>query len=222
MRTALIAALLCAASLFLRYACAQQGDAVTNQLTVLRAKAEQGEAHSQCELGLAFYSGQFGAAANDVEAVKWFRKAAEQNDPAAQSNLGVCYANGQGVEKDDAEAVKFYREAAERNNAPAQYNLGNTYFRGQGVETDEVEGAKWLRKAAEQNFADAQYKFALCLEFGRGLPKDDVEACRWYLLASGHGVSQAKRNLAMLELRLSREEVAEGRRRAHDWLERQK
>ena len=31
-----------------------------------------------------------------VEAVKWYRKAAEQNYAEAQFNLGLCYENGQG------------------------------------------------------------------------------------------------------------------------------
>ena len=59
-----------------------------------------------------------------MEAVKWYRKAAEQNFAEAQYNLGVCYDNGQGVAKDYAEAVKWYRKAAEQNHAQAQYNLG--------------------------------------------------------------------------------------------------
>jgi TPR repeat protein len=65
-----------------------------------------------------------GVAKDEVEAVKWYRKAAEQNDAEAQYNLGLCYANGQGVAKDEAEAVKWYRKAAEQNDADAQYNLG--------------------------------------------------------------------------------------------------
>ena len=59
--------------------------------------------------------------------MKWYRKAAEQNDAMAQYNLGCCYANGQGVAKDEVEAVKWYRKAAEQNNAMAQYNLGICY-----------------------------------------------------------------------------------------------
>ena len=57
------------------------------------------------------------------EAVKWYRKAAEQNDAEAQNDLGACYANGQGVAKDEAEAVKWYRKAAEQNYA-GSINLG--------------------------------------------------------------------------------------------------
>ena len=62
----------------------------------------------------ATHNGQ-GVAKDEVEAVKWYRKAAEQNDADAQNNLGVCYANGQGVAKDEVEAVKWYRKAAEQN-----------------------------------------------------------------------------------------------------------
>ena len=35
-----------------------------------------------------------------AEAVKWYRKAAEQGDKDAQHNLGVCYEYGEGVEQD--------------------------------------------------------------------------------------------------------------------------
>jgi hypothetical protein len=43
---------------------------------------------------------------DDAEAVKWFRKAADQGDPYAQFNLGNMYAEARGVPQDDAETVK--------------------------------------------------------------------------------------------------------------------
>ena len=51
-----------------------------------------------------------------MEAVKWWRKAAEQNDADAQSDLAVCYAKGQGVAKNEAQAYKWVRLAAARGN----------------------------------------------------------------------------------------------------------
>ena len=54
----------------------------------VRAKAEKGGPKAQNELGEALYLGKLGVTRNPAEAVKWFRKAAEQNHPAAQSNLG--------------------------------------------------------------------------------------------------------------------------------------
>ena len=61
---------------------------------------------------------------DDAEAVRLYRLAADQGHADAQYNLGVMYANGQGVAQDDAEAVRLYRLAADQGDADAQYNLG--------------------------------------------------------------------------------------------------
>jgi len=52
-----------------------------------------------------------------AEAVKWYRLAAEQGDAAAQFNLGVMYAMGQGVPQDYVEAHKCFNLAASRFSA---------------------------------------------------------------------------------------------------------
>ena len=41
-----------------------------------------------------------GVAEDDREAVKWYRRAAEQGDASAQLNLGFMYSNGEGVAQD--------------------------------------------------------------------------------------------------------------------------
>jgi TPR repeat protein len=86
---------------------AQQNEADRKVLAEIRAGADKGDAKARYELGRAFFSGTLGVAKDEAEAVKWFRKAAEQNVADAQFSLGVCYANGQGVTKDDAESVKW-------------------------------------------------------------------------------------------------------------------
>jgi TPR repeat protein len=43
-------------------------------------------------------------AKDDAEAVKWYRKAAQQNHALAQSNLGYRYYSGDGVVKDYVES----------------------------------------------------------------------------------------------------------------------
>src|ERR1035438_5882856 len=85
---------------------AQQSEADRKLLADVRAKAEKGDAQSQNVLGSALYLGGLGLVKDETEAVKWYRKAAEQNDAHAQFGLGICYANGEGVAKDEAEAVK--------------------------------------------------------------------------------------------------------------------
>jgi TPR repeat protein len=82
--------------------------------------------------------------------MKWYLKSAEQGYVNAQYNLGVKYANGEGVPEDDAEAVKWYRRAAEQGSAPAQSNLGALYYDGKGVPQDYVYAYKWWNLAAAQ------------------------------------------------------------------------
>ena len=58
-----------------------------------------------------------------AEAVKWYRKAAEQGIAEAQYNLGVMYANGEGVPRDQAKAVEWLQKAAKQGLAKAQEAL---------------------------------------------------------------------------------------------------
>ncbi len=47
-----------------------------------------------------------------VEAVRWYRHAAERGYHMAQNNLGVMYSQGQGVEKNYIEAYVWYELAS--------------------------------------------------------------------------------------------------------------
>ena len=106
------------------------------------------------QVGLSYKYGE-GVAKDKKEAVKWFRKAAEQGAARAQFALGDCYYKGEGIEQDEKEAVKWYRKAADQGLADAQYNLGVCYYDGKGVEEDKKEAVKWFGKAADQGDADA-------------------------------------------------------------------
>ena len=146
------------------------------------------------------------------------RAGADKGDAKAQYELGRAFFSGTlGVAKDEAEAVKWFRKAAEQNVADAQYNLGVCYANGQGVTEDDAESVKWFRKAAEQNLADAQYNLGVCYDSGEGVAKDEVEAYKWWLLAAGQGNDDAKYNMTIVENKMSREQIAEGRRLARDF-----
>ena len=58
-----------------------------------------------------------------VEAVQWYRKAAEQGHAQAQDNLGEAYEEGLGVHQDDAQAVQWYRKAAEQGHLWALFKI---------------------------------------------------------------------------------------------------
>ena len=84
-------------------------------------------------------------AEDSAEAVKWYRKAAEQGLAYAQCKLGLMYKDGIGVAEDSAEAVKWYRKAAEQGLADAQGWLSTMYYNGQGVVKDDVESERWAK-----------------------------------------------------------------------------
>ena len=69
------------------------------------------------------------------EAVKWFLKAAEQDEKSidgdekifvasAQHMLGLCYLGGTGVPQDKAEGIKWLKKAAKNGDKKAQETLG--------------------------------------------------------------------------------------------------
>jgi TPR repeat protein len=176
---------------------AQQSEADRKLLAAIRAKAERGDAQSQYDLGTAFDEGSFGVAKDEVEAVKWYRKAAEQHFAAAQFNLGNCYYEGHGVAKDYMEAVRWYRKAAGQNFAGAQSNLGQCYAEGQGVAKDYMEAVRWYRKAADQNLAGAQSNLGFCYAKGQGVAKDYMEAVKWFRKAAEQNDADGQVNLGL-------------------------
>ena len=51
------------------------------------------------------------------------RTRAEAGDPRAQTQLGLVYASGDGIEADESEAVKWFRKAAEKGDPAGEYSL---------------------------------------------------------------------------------------------------
>jgi TPR repeat protein len=47
-----------------------------------------------------------------LEAVKWFRRAADQDDPVAELRLGMMYLKNQGVPQDFVQAHKWFNLSA--------------------------------------------------------------------------------------------------------------
>ncbi len=90
-----------------------------------------------------------------TEAYKQWLPLAEQGHAYAQNNLGLMYAQGEGVPQDYGEAVRWFRQAAEQGYADAQLNLGLMYDNGEGVPQDYVRAYAWLNLAAAQGHAQA-------------------------------------------------------------------
>ncbi len=125
------------------------------------------------------------------QAAQWFRKSAEQGSAQAQSNLGVMYADGDGVDKNMDEAIKWLKKAAEQGYAEYQHNLGVMYVSGEDIDQNFDEAFKWLSKSAEQNYADAQHLLGVLYIRGDGVDKNIEQAIEWLRKSAEQGHVEA-------------------------------
>ena len=101
-------------------------------LAVWAPAAESGDADSQYGMGL-LYSEGIVVPMDDLQALKWFGLAADQDHGVALYKLGVMQDNGWGVPMDEAEAMKWYLLAAENGVTAAQVSIGTMYQNGFSV-----------------------------------------------------------------------------------------
>jgi uncharacterized protein len=155
-------------------------------------------------------------------AMRIWRPLADQGDPVAQNNLGVMYANGQGVPQDYAQALIWTRKAADLGDAVAQNNLGVMYRDGQGVALDYAQAVIWFRKAADQGDAVAQNNLGGIYYEGQGVLQDFVRADMWFNLAASRAEDaetreQAAKNREILAAKMTPAQIAEAQRLASEW-----
>ena len=153
----------------------------------LRLLAEQGDARAQYELGERYEKGRDGLASNYEEALRWFRRAAEQGHAGAQNNIGGAYREGHGVAQDYEEALRWFRRAVEQGHADAQSNIGRMYMNGWGVPQDYREALRWFRLSAEQGSAFGEVNLGVMHEDGLGVQQNYLEAAGWYRLVAERG-----------------------------------
>ena len=80
-------------------------------LAEVQTKAAQGFMKQELELAADYFVGK-GVPKDLAQSAYWFRKAADQGNPAAQVYLGYMYTVGMGVSRDTTQAIGWYRRAA--------------------------------------------------------------------------------------------------------------
>jgi hypothetical protein len=126
-----------------------------------------------------------------TEALKWYRKAADQEQVQAQYDLGFMYDKGHGVPH-----AKLTRK---RNG----YQLSLAYF--------------WNGQAADQGDAKAQYSLGRMYRDGECIPQDYVLAHMWFNLAAAQGKPEARRLRDLLAEQMTPSQIAEAQRLAREW-----
>ena len=93
---------------------------------------------------------------DEVEAVRWYRMAAEQGHSVAQLALGVMYADGRSPGQDGTDAEGWFRRAVAQGVDRAQYDFRVVYADDRGVGLDDVTTHMWLDLAASRSTGEVQ------------------------------------------------------------------
>ena len=163
----------------------------TYRLTI-NAKSEQGISKENSSETLKkaneyFENGDY------INALIYYKQLADnENNAAAQNNLGYMFMKPYGVQQNYNEAVKYFHKSAKQGNKYAQRNIAVMYEFGHGVTIDYMEAVKWYRKSAEQGHAIAQWNLGSMYYNGKGVSKDYVEAIKWYMKSANQGDASAQ------------------------------
>lgn len=155
--------------------------------------ARQGYAEGAFCAGLALRKNPHRTEEDLKQAVAWYQQAADAGHAFAQCNLGNCYANGSGVEKNGPLAMKWFRKAAQQGDSVAQYNVGNALEHGKyGEEVDLKRAFKYYMQAANGGHAGSQYCIGVFYTDGIVVQKDLKKAFEWHMRAAEAGEPYAQ------------------------------
>ncbi|WP_296226827.1 tetratricopeptide repeat protein [Ralstonia sp. UBA689] len=150
--------------------------------------AQRGNRLAQFDYAMMLMRGE-GTVARPEEAVKWLRRAADNQMTHAQFAYGELFERGELVPRSLEEANKWYERAASGGHIEAQRALATNYFTGRGVPRDYGRAFAWYKKAAEGGDAPSQYIVGSYYERGEPgvVPQDLEQAKTWYGRAAAQG-----------------------------------
>jgi hypothetical protein len=116
---------------------------------------------------------------------------AQSGDAQARLDLGRCYLEGWGVERDSSKAVMWIGLSADSGNPDAQNDHAWCLFTGVGTGQNPRDAVVTFEKLAAQGITAAQYNLAMCLYYGIGCIQNWDQAYLWFSLAAANGIKEA-------------------------------
>lgn len=107
-------------------------------------------------------------------AIAALEKLRDEGYAIAAHQLGKCYRDGVGVQRDDAKAAEWFRRSAVQGNDCSEYALGKLLLElGKSA-----EGIDHLARAAEQDNQYAQYWLGKVYLMGEQVKEERVQQLR--------------------------------------------
>ncbi len=153
-------------------------------------KATKGDAGSQVLVCIAYRLGHF-VKQDDTTALDWCLKAAQQNNLAAEEDVGIQYAFGRGCPANSSLAIEWLKKAASQKSVVAMGNLGTIYANGIGVPQDYTEARKWYQAAADLGDPRSEADIGITYLMGQGVKADSKEGMHWIRKSEHAGYTYA-------------------------------
>jgi uncharacterized protein len=153
-----------------------------------------------------------GPSRSDVQALDYFRRAADSGFVPAQDVLGYFYESGTITAANPRQAAEWYRKAATQDDAIAQWRLGQLIFHGDLAFRDLNGASQLLDKSAGHGNPFAQLVLGQ-LKLERG---DYAAAAISFDKAAHQGLPQAQQQLGLLFKQ--GKGMNEDKRQAYVWL----
>ena len=129
-----------------------------------------------------------------VEAVRWFRAAAEQGSVPAQARLGEIYLTGLRAPATASASAVARIEAPEAGGSM----LNRLFPQGLSVRQDPLQAAHWNNAAAQAQDAGAQARLGYQYATGFGVTHDLAAAEQWFSAAAAQNHVAGQLGLGML------------------------
>ena len=95
-------------------------------------------------------------------------------------NLGLAYANGNGVKQDYFEAENYYKKACDLNERAGCYNLGVIYYHGQTGEKSIRKAISYFEKTCKLNNWFGCRDLGVIYADGLGVRQDKSKAKEYF------------------------------------------
>lgn len=154
--------------------------------------ANAGSAKAMNAVAIQYQKG-LGVDSNNVEAVKWFTKAAEAGYNTAWYNLALHYKYDNPV--DFTKAYQCFAKAANAGHLGGYYGQAYMLYKGLGVHQDYKKAAALFQAGAYAGDAPCMYYFGLVLRNGYGVTANQDSAKYWLEKAMALGYTRSQNEL---------------------------
>ena len=118
---------------------------------------------------------------------KYWKAANVDHDAEAQYHVGLCFANGTGVNKNLEKAYFWFVESAKQGYTNAIVRMADALYSGTGVGEDKAAAAREYERGMKFGDAHSTYRLGISYESGYGFDRNLTTAHHLYTKAGEMG-----------------------------------